>query len=80
MGSVYKLITKVLARRMARVMEKAVEEDHRAFIGRRQILVATLIINEITEELKHKNLDEILYKLNMEKAYDHVNWEFQITC
>lgn len=76
MGNVYKLITKVLARKMARVMEKVMGEYQHAFVGARQILDAALLADEIVDELKHKNLERVLCKLDMEKTYDHVDWEF----
>lgn len=37
-------------------------------MGGRQILDAALIANEIVDQLKHKNLEVVLYKLDMKKV------------
>lgn len=67
------LIAKVLARRMAKVLKKVGEECQHVFMGGSQVLDAALIANEIVDELKYKNLEGFLCKLDMEKTYNNVN-------
>jgi hypothetical protein len=47
-----------------------------AFIKGRFIQDGPLALHEIIHELKSKNLPAILLKLDFEKAYDRVNWQF----
>ena len=49
MGSLYKLLAKVLANRLKRVMGKLVNKAQSAFVGGRQILDGPLIANEIID-------------------------------
>lgn len=37
---------------------------------------AALIANEVVDDLVSKKKKGIMHKLNMEKAYDYVNWNF----
>jgi hypothetical protein len=49
-----------------------------AFINGRFILDGALALQEIIHKLKRKKLGGILLKINFEKAYDRVNWEFLV--
>lgn len=50
-----------------------ISESQHAFGERRQILDAVLVATEVVDEIVGTNENEILCKLDMEKAYDHVN-------
>lgn len=45
-------------------------------MGGRQILDAVMTANEVVDDLISGKKEEILCKLDMEKAYDHVSWDF----
>ena len=47
-----------------------------AFVEGRQILDASLIENQAIDSLLRRNAKGVLCKLDIQKAYDHVNWKF----
>ncbi|RVW42045.1 Transposon TX1 uncharacterized 149 kDa protein [Vitis vinifera] len=75
-GSLYKWLTKVLANRLKKVVGKVVSKAQGAFVEGRQILDVVLIANEAIDSTLKNNESGILCKLDIEKAYDKVDWNF----
>lgn len=75
-GSLYKILAKVLANRIKQVMPKIISEIQFAFFGGRHVLDGVLIANEVIDGWKTSNRKGLVIKLDFEKAYDSVNWEF----
>ncbi|XP_075665266.1 uncharacterized protein LOC142634913 [Castanea sativa] len=74
-GSVYKLLSKVLADRLRVVLDKLISETQNSFVGGRQILDSMFIANECLDSRLKSRILGVACKLDIEKAYDHVNWE-----
>jgi len=75
-GGIYKIISKVLANRFKLVLGKIISNTQNAFIGGRQILDSVLIVNECVDSQIRSGESGLLCKLDLEKAYDHMNWDF----
>ncbi|RVW99076.1 Transposon TX1 uncharacterized 149 kDa protein [Vitis vinifera] len=72
-------LAKVLANRLKKVVSKVVSSAQNAFVEGRQILDAALIANEAIDSMLKGDEAGVLCKLDLEKAYDHINWDFLIT-
>ena len=75
-GGLYKILTKVLANRIKRVLDKVISKSQNAFVKGRQILDAVLIANEIVDLSLRKKECGLICKLDIEKAYNTISWEF----
>lgn len=76
LGSVYKLLAKNLAERLKKVLPKIIGESQEAFVEDRQILVRILIANELVHMRRKEKKPGLIFKIDMEKAYDFVDWTF----
>ena len=74
-GSVYKILAKVLANRLKEVLDQLTSESQNSFVGGRQILDSVLIANECVDSRMKSKILGVICKLDIEKAYDHVNRE-----
>ena len=75
-GSLYKVLSKVISNRLRRVMSSVISETQSAFIHGRQILDGILIANEIVEDAKRLKKDLLLFKVDFEKAFDSIDWSY----
>jgi len=71
-GSLYKIISKLLASRVKQVMSEVISDHQNAFIKGRQILDSVLIANEAINFMKKKKSKGYLFKLDFHKAFDSV--------
>jgi len=72
-GCIYKLLSKVLTRRLRGVISDLISKNQNAFVGGSSD--ALLTANELVDSRSSQVGQELL---DIEKAYDHVNWNFLI--
>lgn len=73
LGSIYKLLSKVLAKRLAGVMNSIISSSQSTFIKGRQLVDGVLVINEVVDWAKKSNQEALILKVDFEKAYDSVD-------
>lgn len=57
-------------------MSDIIEKRQTAFIEGRHMLHNVLIANEAVEEAKRSNKSYMVFKVDCEKVYDSVSWDF----
>ena len=75
-GCMYKIVAKLLAKRLKKVMPSIINESQSAFIEGRQLLLSVIIANEVIDEAKRSNRSCLVFEVDFEKAYDSVSWSF----
>jgi len=75
-GSLYKVLSQVLANRLRCVMANIISETQSAFIHGRQILDGLLIATELVEDARRLKKDLLLFKVDFEKTFDSVDWSY----
>nr|GEW35503.1 RNA-directed DNA polymerase, eukaryota, reverse transcriptase zinc-binding domain protein [Tanacetum cinerariifolium] len=67
-GCVYKVVTKILANRLATVISDLVSDIQSAFVANRQILDGPFILNELLAWCKRKKKQDMIFKVDFAKA------------
>ncbi|KAJ0780408.1 putative RNA-directed DNA polymerase [Helianthus annuus] len=75
-GVVNKVISKILANRLKIVLDSVISGSQSAFIKGRLILDGPLIVNEILNWSRKGKKKVFFLKVDFEKAYDNINWNF----
>ena len=73
----YKILSKVLAGRMEKVLPKLVHPDQTGFVNGRYIAQNIRLLNDKTEYTDIKKLPGIFLFVDFEKAFDTIEWSFK---
>jgi hypothetical protein len=72
----FKIFTKVLTNRLARIINRLISYHQSAFIRGRYILERVVTAHEIIHEVHRKKEHGLVFKIYYEKAYDKFNLDF----
>ncbi|KAK1281785.1 hypothetical protein QJS10_CPB22g00804 [Acorus calamus] len=76
-NTIYKVITKILASRLQKVLPHAILPHRSAFIKGRNIVHNSLLAHELTRYLNAPSLNgRSCIKIDLKKAFDSVRWDF----
>ncbi|GJS95132.1 putative RNA-directed DNA polymerase, eukaryota, reverse transcriptase zinc-binding domain protein [Tanacetum coccineum] len=75
-GFQYKIIAKMLAMRLTSVINNLISSEQSAFVKGMQILDGPLMVGEVMEWYKIKRKKLMIFKVDFEKAYDSLCWEY----
>ena len=81
-NTVYKILAKILVNRMRPILQRIIHPTQSAFIPQRTIHDNILIAHEVVNKFKHMKGKKgyVALKLDMEKAYDRIEWDFLLSC
>ncbi|KAE8707901.1 hypothetical protein F3Y22_tig00110370pilonHSYRG00013 [Hibiscus syriacus] len=72
--SLYKIISKILSRRLVSVIKDLVSPSQFAFIPGRQLLDCAFLANEVIDYWRKKGRKGVVFKVDFRRAYDSVEW------
>ncbi|XP_076953244.1 uncharacterized protein LOC143627270 [Bidens hawaiensis] len=75
-GCINKVVSKVLVGRLKSVIGGLILVEQSAFLANRSILDGPLVLNEVVAWLNKSGMKGMLFKVDIDKAYDSVNWGY----
>ena len=70
----YKLVTKILAKRLKTVLPNIIHPDQKGFVAGRNILEANRMLQDIIDLSERQNINCSIIFLDYQKALDRVEW------
>jgi hypothetical protein len=75
--TIYKIVAKLLGRRLSCLLPKLITKNQSAFVQGRSIFDNIALAQEITREIgKRGKGSNVMFSLDMLKAYDRLEWDF----
>lgn len=75
-GSLYRIIAKLLASRVKRVLGKLINKCQLTFLANKQMLGGILVVNELFDFPKRNKIEFLLEKVDFANAYNCVSWNY----
>ncbi|GKE18890.1 putative RNA-directed DNA polymerase, eukaryota, reverse transcriptase zinc-binding domain protein, partial [Tanacetum coccineum] len=75
-GIHYKIIAKILANRLSKMIDKIISHEQSTFIAGFQILDGHLMLSEMIDWYKNRKKKMLIFEVDFEKAFDSVSWRY----
>jgi len=75
-GVIYKIVTKIMSCRVKKIIPLIIDDYQSAFLSDRGLMNSVVMANEVLEEIRSKTKSGVCFKVDFEKAYDSVRWNF----
>lgn len=75
-GVQYKIIAKLLANWISKLINDVVSSEQSAFVHDRKFLDGPIMVNELVEWYKKRRKKMMVLKIDFVKAYDSIYWDF----
>lgn len=72
----FKVIFKLLAKRLSIVLHDVIGMEQSTFLKGRQILDDPLMVSEFISWFKKKKQKFLIFKVDIKKAYESISWEY----
>jgi hypothetical protein len=73
---IYKLLTKVIARRLKPLLPFIISPEQSRYVEGRQILDNIILAHEVIHSLQKTRTPGMLLKLDLSKAFDKLSWDY----
>jgi hypothetical protein len=73
---IYKLLTKVIARRLKPILPTIISPEKSGYVEGRQILDSVILAHEVIHSLQKTKTPGMLLKLDLSKAFDKISWDY----
>jgi hypothetical protein len=73
---IYKLLTKVIARRLKPILPTIISPEQSGYVEGRQILDNVILAHEVIHSLQKTRMPGMLFKLDLSKAFDKLSWDY----
>jgi hypothetical protein len=73
---IYKLLTKVIARRLKPILPTIISPEQSGYMEGRQILDNVILAHEVIHSLQKTKTPGMLLKLDLSKDFDKISWEY----
>eukprot|EP00253_Pinus_taeda_P025221 PITA_25221 len=73
---IYKIIATLVAKRLKPLLPSIISPEQTGFVEGRQILDGLVVAQEMIHSLNQHKRKGMMIKLDLSKAYDHLNWRY----
>jgi Reverse transcriptase (RNA-dependent DNA polymerase) len=74
----FKIITKILADRLAKVMDEIIDYSQTTYIKDHYIMDNVVCVHEVLHQIKISKTKGVLFQIYFEKGFDRVDWDFLV--